>query len=419
METSLVPQGKKPLCTAALLLALAFGATALEPVAIPAVGPAHAASITVTMHSDLVRYGTWRTSHRFGEVWVPDVAAGWRPYTVGRWIWTDQGWYWDSDEPFGYVVFHYGRWVFDPDLGWVWIEGSDWAPAWVIWRQGDREVGWAPAPPPDVEVVVDDPWWCFVPVAEISAPRIVAIVQPVEENITIVRNTTIIENNVTNVNVGTTRIDNHVLPVNAGPALASLPAAVAASVVAAKIAAPRKGVVARAKLDPSKAAEVKAAATKTPAKVASPSGQLQRPKPLPGQHGAPPPAGQAGVQHSAQPALQKPGKELGRTHRPAKTAVLGPKAHPPKLANQAPTRGPALREKHAPAIVKERKPQPHNFATAGIAHTHARPPLRHQPAFAEHRPPAVRRPPAVHHAAVRPAPHPHKPAKCGPGQHCK
>jgi uncharacterized protein YraI len=36
-----------------------------------------------------------------------------RPYTVGRWVFTDRyGWMWASSEPFGWATYHYGRWGF-------------------------------------------------------------------------------------------------------------------------------------------------------------------------------------------------------------------------------------------------------------------------------------------------------------------
>ncbi|MEO8884293.1 MAG: DUF6600 domain-containing protein [Devosia sp.] len=62
----------------------------------------------------------------------------------GRWR---RGWYFASDEPFAWAVYHYGRWYDDGDLGWCWVPGNVWAPAWVSWRDSDDYVGWAPLPP--------------------------------------------------------------------------------------------------------------------------------------------------------------------------------------------------------------------------------------------------------------------------------
>jgi len=112
-------------------------------------------------------HGEWYESGRYGRVWRPRVAVGWRPYYYGSWQWTDEGWYWDSNEPFAWAVYHYGRWVFDPSWGWVWVPGYQWAPAWVTWRFGGDVIGWAPLGP-GVSVFVTaypfvDFWWTFVP----------------------------------------------------------------------------------------------------------------------------------------------------------------------------------------------------------------------------------------------------------------
>src|SRR5262249_9665415 len=57
-------------------------------------------------------YGTWRTVPRYGHVWCPRVANGWRPYRQGHWVWVDPyGWTWVSDEPWGWAPYHYGTWV--------------------------------------------------------------------------------------------------------------------------------------------------------------------------------------------------------------------------------------------------------------------------------------------------------------------
>jgi len=88
-------------------------------------------------------------SDTYGPVWQPTVAidSTWRPYCdQGHWIYTDSGWYWQSDYPWGDIVFHYGRWC-RLGTGWAWVPGYDWAPAWVCWRRSDLYCGWAPLPP--------------------------------------------------------------------------------------------------------------------------------------------------------------------------------------------------------------------------------------------------------------------------------
>ena len=93
-------------------------------------------------------YGAWVDVGSYGRCWHPrDIAADWQPYTVGHWEWTDAGWYWASDEPFGWACYHYGSWYQAPQVGWVWIPSTEWAPAWVTWRYSDDYIGWAPCGP--------------------------------------------------------------------------------------------------------------------------------------------------------------------------------------------------------------------------------------------------------------------------------
>jgi hypothetical protein len=99
-------------------------------------------------YDQLAPYGSWSELSGYGWVWTPrNIATGWRPYTVGRWAYTDDGWTWVSDEEWGWATYHYGRWLFDQTAGWVWIPGTDWGPAWVDWRYSEGWVGWAPLPP--------------------------------------------------------------------------------------------------------------------------------------------------------------------------------------------------------------------------------------------------------------------------------
>lgn len=100
-------------------------------------------------YRELQPYGEWFRHPRWGEVWRPNVDESWRPYTRGHWAWTeDYGWMWVAEEEWGWAAFHYGRWVFDDNEGaWIWIPGSQWAPAWVQWRESEEQVGWAPLPP--------------------------------------------------------------------------------------------------------------------------------------------------------------------------------------------------------------------------------------------------------------------------------
>jgi hypothetical protein len=100
-------------------------------------------------YDSLSSYGSWFETVDYGYVWQPVVVrdSGWRPYSRGRWICSDRGWTWVSEEPFGWATYHYGRWALLRGRGWVWVPGSQWAPSWVCWRENDDHIGWAPLPP--------------------------------------------------------------------------------------------------------------------------------------------------------------------------------------------------------------------------------------------------------------------------------
>jgi hypothetical protein len=101
-----------------------------------------------TFYDSLGSQGTWIQSSDYGYVWQPEVTdPDWAPYTEGHWVYTDDGWTWVSDEPWGWATYHYGRWVNLDGTGWCWVPGYTWAPAWVSWRYGGGYCGWAPLPP--------------------------------------------------------------------------------------------------------------------------------------------------------------------------------------------------------------------------------------------------------------------------------
>ena len=176
-----------------------------------------------TFYTKLEPYGAWFETSDYGYVWQPNEAErsrSWRPYTNGRWFYTDAGWTWNSDEPFGWATCHYGRWARLRSVGWVWIPGDEWAPAWVSWRKGNDYVGWAPLPPEarfergrgihnraDSDYDIGPDQYCFVPTDDLGAERIANTIVPVERNVTIINQTT----NVTNITYNNTTI------VNQGP----------------------------------------------------------------------------------------------------------------------------------------------------------------------------------------------------------
>ena len=166
-------------------------------------------------HAQLSPYGQWVERDGYGFVWVPRVDRGWRPYTTGHWIYTDQGWAWVADEPWGWAAFHYGRWFYDPEIGWAWVPGTVWAPAWVAWRHGGGYLGWAPLGPTVGfsagvglsfgGVVISAGFFTFVGERDILAPRVATVILPSARNVTIVNNTT----NITNYTVVNNRVVNN------------------------------------------------------------------------------------------------------------------------------------------------------------------------------------------------------------------
>jgi hypothetical protein len=159
-------------------------------------------SVSAEFRTALEPYGEFRQHRRWGDVWVPsDVRRDWRPYTVGRWIYSnDYGWYWEPDREeaeWGWVAYHYGRWVWDDDLGWIWVPGRQWGPAWVEWRHSKRHIGWAPLPPDEiiVEVRENPKFWAFVEPRNFVATRISTVVVAPEPAIfreTVVVNETVV-----------------------------------------------------------------------------------------------------------------------------------------------------------------------------------------------------------------------------------
>ncbi len=140
-------------------------------------------------YQPLTSYGSWVDVNGHGRCWHPtQVAADWQPYTVGSWEYTDAGWYWNSDEPWGWATCHYGSWQQDPSIGWVWIPGTDWAPAWVTWRTSDSYIGWAPCGPG--QAVLAPSLFVFVGVHDFGGPLRAGIF--IRNNRTIINNTRVI-----------------------------------------------------------------------------------------------------------------------------------------------------------------------------------------------------------------------------------
>ena len=99
----------------------------LTPLAPAPVAMAVPATPTLDYFRDqLTPYGQWVEVPGAGLCWQPVVPGGWRPYyDGGHWVYTDEGWYWQSEYPWGDLAFHYGRWSFNPAFGWIWAPGFE------------------------------------------------------------------------------------------------------------------------------------------------------------------------------------------------------------------------------------------------------------------------------------------------------
>jgi len=181
-------------------------------------------------YEDLDTYGTWRTDPTYGPVWVPTgVAVGWAPYHSGHWAFVAPwGWTWVDDAPWGFAPFHYGRWAY-MEGGWGWVPGpvavvggprggvavavgGGWgvrpvyAPALVGFVGGGgfsaaiaiggglEGVAWVPLGPRDVWVPGYHTSAAYMTNVNVTSTTIVNRTQ-----ITTVYNTTVINNNTTNV----------------------------------------------------------------------------------------------------------------------------------------------------------------------------------------------------------------------------
>jgi uncharacterized protein YraI len=178
---------------------------------------------TAVFYDRLSPYGNW-TWLQGQYVWVPSrVDQSWRPYTRGRWVYTDRGWTWISNEPFGWATYHYGRWGFSKRVGWFWVPGRRWAPAWVSWRSSDDYLAWAPLPPDaddgvSINVTVNTPvpdyYWQVVPSHDFQSDDLSERIvrdrdrsRPIIERTQPLGNVTVINNVIVNNNVNVNYVE--------------------------------------------------------------------------------------------------------------------------------------------------------------------------------------------------------------------
>ncbi len=122
-----------------------------SPASSESTAPPPVSGAAASFYDSLAPYGTWLYLPAYGWCWQPTVAvanSSWLPYgDEGYWLWSDNGWYWNSYYSWGWAPFHYGRWCRYPRYGWVWCPDHVWGSAWVCWRDWGDYCGWAPLPP--------------------------------------------------------------------------------------------------------------------------------------------------------------------------------------------------------------------------------------------------------------------------------
>ena len=95
-------------------------------------------------------HGEWLWDRYCGYVWRPFLNdhsypwGGWMPYYQGRWTSVQGQLFWVPSEPWGWVPYHLGIWMWNKKKGWLWIPGSVFAPAWVDWAFFYGRFCWRP-----------------------------------------------------------------------------------------------------------------------------------------------------------------------------------------------------------------------------------------------------------------------------------
>jgi len=151
-------------------------------------------------YNQLSPYGAWVNMPPYGQVWVANV-PNFQPYsTNGYWSYTTYGWTWVSNYPWGWAPFHYGRWGYANNFGWYWVPGYVWGPAWVAWSSSADMYGWAPLMPGmrfGVSLSLNlfpSSYWTFMQGRYMGMNNIGNYYVNRSRNVTIIKNTTIINN---------------------------------------------------------------------------------------------------------------------------------------------------------------------------------------------------------------------------------
>jgi hypothetical protein len=126
-------------------------------------------------------YGTWA---KVGDKWAYTPLDHSAPYTNGRWLYTEYGWFWKGNASYSWLTEHYGYWKRGADKVWAWYPGPYWLPQTVEIRSSGDGVGWRSAEvdhdgnfveqPADRFTKTDE--WTFVTRAQFAGPITPAVI---------------------------------------------------------------------------------------------------------------------------------------------------------------------------------------------------------------------------------------------------
>ena len=120
-------------------------------------------------------YGTWS---KIDGKWAFTPRDHLAPYTDGRWLYTEYGWYWKGSLPHSWATEHYGYWKRGADKAWSWYPGPIWLPQIVEFRATSGYIGWRSGEVDSdgnfVEAPIDryskPEEWTFVTLAQFANP---------------------------------------------------------------------------------------------------------------------------------------------------------------------------------------------------------------------------------------------------------
>lgn len=126
-------------------------------------------------------YGTWA---KVDSLWAYTPLDHSTPYTHGRWLYTEYGWYWQGTEPYSWATEHYGFWKCADNHVWSWYPASTWLAQIVEIRTTKTHIGWRCAEVDSDGAFVEEPAdryaktdeWTFVSREQFTAPITPAVI---------------------------------------------------------------------------------------------------------------------------------------------------------------------------------------------------------------------------------------------------